>query len=70
MRMKTEERIEMDQIERAIRTLIYGTNQEFYREAKERGEIVFKSILGSFPVSLFTQYPELETVYKKLRAEQ
>ena len=69
-KMKTEERLEMDRIERAIRTLIYGKNQELYEEAKERGLFVLKSILGNFPVGVFKLYPELEVVYKKLEAEQ
>ena len=69
-KMKTEERLEMDRIERAIRTLIYGKNQELYEEAKERGLFVLKSILGNFPVTVFKLYPELEAVYKKLEAEQ
>lgn len=66
--MQTEERVEMDRIERATKTLIYGANQELYNEAKERGKFVFHSILGVFPVSLFKEYPELEAVYKKLEA--
>jgi len=68
--METEERLEMERIERAIRSLIYGANQEFYKEAKERGIFVLKNILEMFPVGVFKQYPELEAVYKKLRAQQ
>ena len=70
MKMKTEERIELERIESATRTLIYGANQELYQEAKERGVFVLESILGVFPAGIFKQYPELEAVYKKLRAGQ
>lgn len=68
--MKTEEKREMERIETAIRNLIYGENQELHKKAKERGIFVLDSILGIFPVSMFKQYPELETLYKSLEAKQ
>ena len=66
--MNTEEKREMERIERAIRVLIYGQHQELYKDAKERGKFVFESIIGIFPVSLFTEYPELEAIYKNAGA--
>ena len=69
IKMDVAERAKMQEIETAIRALIYGEHQELYEEAKERGMFVLESILGVFPSGVFKQLPELETVYQKLQGD-
>jgi len=64
--MDTKDTREIERIENAIWTLIYGANLEHYKEAKERGLFVLENILGKFPNGLFKQYPELDMVYQKI----